>query len=347
MFQLLGEMPPDPSLPDISTAFKIGNLEVKWYAIFIMIGFIVAIVLSCLKMWKRYKISTEPFYWFILIGVPLAIFGANFGSCVLDSFWNGVGTSPGKPWSQFWSSFGSGLAIEWGIIFVVIAAAIYFPLILKLPRYRVKDVFGETHEVKKVSFWMYADAIMPCILIAQFIGRWGNYFNGEVFGRDVTSESFAWWLSKFLPNMYQTGWKQPLFLWEGIGNAIMFFALFFGVEFIKQRKAGDLGAAYFVWYGLFRICLEPLRDPAYYSPVTMVVSGLFLGFGVIFILCNHLLLDKVRDKKIWHTLFSRGPGEVFRMIGAGWKPELNVRYQDSKFADCVRKPVEMIYFGAW
>lgn len=342
--QLIGVMPPDPSLPaGFDTAF--GNI--KWYAIFIMIGFIVAIVASCLKMWKRYKISTEPFYWFILIGVPLAIIGANFGSCVLD---NGLpsGQNPGKPWSEFFSSFGSGLAIEWGIIFVVIAGAIYFPLVLKLPRYRVKDEFKSDHQVKKISFWMYADAVIPCILIAQFIGRWGNYFNGEVFGGNITNEHFAWWLYHNLPNMYQDGnWKQPLFLWEGIGNAIMFFVLYFGVEFIKQRKAGDMAAGYFVWYGAFRLGLEPLRDKTYFSVVTIVVSSLFVAFGAIFILINHLILAKVRDKKIWHTLFKYGPKEVFTMINCGWHIEKNIRYKDRQYADCVRQPQEMIYFGAW
>lgn len=339
MFQLLGEVPgPDkPWTPDVPVAF--GN--VRWYAILIMFGFIVAIVAACLKMWKRYKISTEPFYWFIIIGVPLAIFGANFGSCVL-------GPPAGKPWSEFWTSFGSGLAIEWGVLFVFIAACIYFPLILKLPRYRVKDVFGPTHEVKKVSFWMYADAIMPCILIAQFIGRWGNYLNQEVYGGIVTNDSLAKFLHDCLPYMYVgSQWRQPLFLWEGIANLGMFFVMYFGFEFIKQRKAGDLAGGYILWYGALRLGLEPLRDAEYKSTATIVFSAIFVAAGALFILANHLLLDKVRDKKIWHTLFSRGPSEVFRMIGAGWKPELNVRYQDSKFADCVRKPVEMIYFGAW
>ncbi|MCQ3907568.1 MAG: hypothetical protein MJ219_02215 [Mycoplasmoidaceae bacterium] len=53
------------------------------------------------------------------------------------------------------------------------AAFIYFPLVLKLPRYRVKDVFGTVgdQQVKRVSMWMYFDAIVPAILIAQFIGR--------------------------------------------------------------------------------------------------------------------------------------------------------------------------------
>lgn len=333
--------PPEVIWDKLTTPFAFGN--VRWYAIFIMIGFIVAIVASCLKMWKRYKISTEPFYWFILIGVPLAIFGANFGSCVL-------GEPAGKPWSEFWTHFGEGLAIEWGVLFVVVAAFIYFPLILKLPRYRVKDEFNSDHQVKRISFWMYADAIIPCILIAQFIGRWGNYMNQEVYGAVVTSEGLAKFLHDCLPYMWDSTnqcYYQPLFLWEGIGNAVMFFVFYFGVEFIRQRKAGDMAAGYFVWYGTFRLCLEPLRDPEFKSTATMIFSAIFVALGVIFILFNHLVIAKVRDKKIWHTLFKYGPKEVFIMIDCGWHKEKNIKYKDRQYYDCVRQPQEMIYFGAW
>lgn len=338
MFGSWIDTPPEHTWSE-EASIAFGN--VRWYAIFITIGFVVAIVLSCLKMWKRYKISNEPFYWFIIIGVPLAIVGANFGSCVL-------GPPAGKEWSEFFTSFGSGLAIEWGVMFVVIAAFIYFPLILKRPRYRVRDEFNADHQVKKVSFWLYADAIVPCILIAQFIGRWGNYFNQEVYGAAVTSEGLAKFLHDCLPYMWVGGhYAQPLFLWEGIANLGMFFVMYFGFEYIKQRKAGDIAAFYFVWYGALRLGLEPLRDASYKSNATMIFSGVFVGVGALFILMNHLLLDKVRDKKIWHTLIKKGPGEVFKMIGAGWNPSLNERYKDQKFADCVRKPNEMIYYGAW
>ena len=341
IFNLFGTDVPAPDHPwKESDAIAFG--PVRWYAIFITIGFIIAIVLSCLKMWKRYKISTEPFYWFILIAVPLAIFGANFGSCVL-------GEPAGKPWSEFWTHFGQGLAIEWGILFVVVAAFIYFPLILKSAKYRVRDPFDSNHQVKKVSFWLYADAIMPCILIAQFIGRWGNYMNQEVYGSVVTSEGLAKFLHDCLPYMWVEGkgYVQPLFLWEGIANLGMFFILYFGCEFIPVRKAGDMGAFYITWYGALRLGLEPLRDSEYRSTATMIFSSIFVAAGVIYILINHLILCKVRDKKILHTLFSHGPKEVFKMIGAGWKPEKNVVYQDVKFADCVRKEQELIYFGMW
>lgn len=339
MFKLFGELPPDPGWvkpwlnPNTGTSW--------WYPVCIMIGFVTAIVLGCLKLWKRYKVSTEPFYWFILIGVPCAIVGARFGSCAIGQ----------TPWGDFFHNFGTGLAIEWGVMLTVLAAFIYFPLILKLPKYRVKDEFGVKQEVKKVSMWMYFDAIVPCILIAQFIGRWGNYCNQEVYGTAVTSEGLANFLNKCLPGMFINGeWKQPLFFWEGLGNLAMFFVLYFGIEFIKQRKAGDMAGAYFVWYGTFRACLEPLRDheAGFYYLTSVVTSIIWAVVGVLFILSNHLLIAKTREYKIWHTLFSKGPGECFRMIGAGWgNQNLVQRYKDKQFEDCLRKPQEMIYFGAW
>ncbi len=340
MINLIGEMPPIIDWP-IPWPRGSGNSS-WWYPVCIMLGFAVAIVAGCLKLWKRYKVSIEPFYWFILIGVPSAILGARFGSCAIGQ----------TEWKDFFVDFGSGLAIEWGVMLTVLVAFIYFPLVLRRPSYRVKDIFSKEQKVKRVSMWMYFDAIVPAILIAQFVGRWGNYCNKEVYGNVVTNESLAWFLYKCLPCMCIDGaWRQPLFLWEGIGNFCMFFVLYFGVEFIKQRKAGDLAGLYFTWYGIFRACLEPLRyhdeSKSFLYPLSIVVSITWAVIGLSFILINHLLIAKTRDKKIWHTLFSFGPGEVFKMIDAGWHPEKNKRYKDIKFNRCVRAETEMIYFGEW
>lgn len=339
MFWLFGSEAPDPLWP---IPWQRGDSGKSWwYPVCIMLGFAIAILLGCLKLKKRYKVSIEPFYWFILIGVPVAIFGANFGSCVL-------GPPAGKHWSEFWTSFGTGLAIEWGVMFAVITAFIYFPLVLRSPSYRVKNTLGDSPKIQKVSMWMYFDAIIPAILIAQFIGRWGNYCNQEVYGAEVHNEAFTWFLYKVFPGMYIDGaWRQPLFFYEGMGNLAMFFILYFGIEFIKQRKAGDMAAVYFIWYGVFRACLEPLRDVGFKNPTSIVTSIVWASIGLIFILINHLLIAKTRDKKIWHTLFAFGPAEVFRMIDAGWHPQKNERYKDLKFNRCVRLESEMIYFGEW
>lgn len=299
MINLFGDVPPplNPWNPEIPIAFRIGSLEVRWYAIFIMFGFILAIVLTCLKLWKRYNISIEPFYWFILIGVPVGIFGANFGSCV-------IGGMAGKEWSQFWTEFGKGLAIEWGIFFDAIAAAIYFPLVLKKNKYRVRDEFGPKPQVLKVSAWMYIDAIAPTILIAQFLGRWGNYFNQEVYGAPIQNEGLQQFLRNCLPWMWveSKGYCQPLFLWEGLANIVGFGLLYFGLEFINQRKAGDMSAAYFVWYGTLRLCMEPLRDESYKSVASIAFSAVWVGLGVLVIILNHTILNKWRKYKVLESI---------------------------------------------
>jgi phosphatidylglycerol:prolipoprotein diacylglycerol transferase len=60
---------------------------------------------------------------------------------------------------------------------------IYFLLILRLPKFQIRDdEFGEKPAVRRVSIWVYADCIVPAILLGQVIGRWGNYFNQELYG---------------------------------------------------------------------------------------------------------------------------------------------------------------------
>lgn len=289
--EILGNVPAPDNIwqSSYAIAFNIGSLQVRWYAIFILFGFIVAIVLACLKMWKIYKISTEPFYWYILFGVPLAILGARFGSCAIGD----------ANWASFFDFKSGGLAIEWGVALDVIAALIYFPLVLKTNRYRVRDEFGPTPQVRKVSFLLYFDAVMPAILIAQFIGRWGNYFNQELYGATVTNEWIANFLRTCLPWMYVgDSYKEPLFLWEGLINLAGFLLLFVGAEFIKVRKAGDLAAGYLLWYGVVRLCLEPLRDSQFKFMATFVMSGVFVAIGLGFIIINHCLCKKWRAYKI-------------------------------------------------
>ena len=81
------------------------------------------------------------------------------------------------------------------------------------------------------------------------------------------------WLCKYLPYMYKNGaYYQPLFLYEGLINLAGFLILYFGLEFIKQIKAGTIGVSYILWYGVVRLCLEPLRDSQYSFLATYVLS---------------------------------------------------------------------------
>ena len=255
LFNLFSPVAPDPSvpyLPGANVAFTIGSLSIDWYGIFVTIGFVLAIVLSILKLKLWYKVKTDPFYYYCLMGIPLAIIGARFWSCCIgDGHWN-----------EFFLFWRGGLAIQGGVIADIILALWWFPFILKKPKYRVRDALlsPEKPAVRQVSMWVYADAIIPCILIGQIVGRWGNYFNQEVYGLLITPTDGNMWflnfMSKVLPYMYVNdlgGYVQPLFLYEGMINFVGLIFLYVCMEFIPKVKSGTIGMSYFLWYGIVRI----------------------------------------------------------------------------------------------
>ena len=309
LFNLFSPVAPDPSVPYVpgvsNVAFTIGSLSIDWYGIFITVGFVLAIVLSILKLKLWYKVKTDPFYYYCLMGIPLAIIGARFWSCCIgDGHWN-----------EFFLFWRGGLAIQGGVIADILLALWWFPFILKKPMYRVRDTLlsPEKPAVRQVSMWVYTDAIVPCILIGQIIGRWGNYFNQEVYGLLITPTDGNMWffifLSKVLPYMYVDnlgGYVQPLFLYEGMINFVGLIFLYVCMEFIPKVKSGTIGMSYFLWYGIVRISLEQLRyhdvNKTYTFPLTYVMTSIWIGLAAIAILLNQLsIIPKTRKYrcKFW------------------------------------------------
>jgi len=137
-----------------------------------------------------------------------------------------------------------------------------------------------------VDYRMIGSIVMPNLLLGQAIGRWGNFANGEIYGAAV-SESSLFWLTPWLKDlMYIDGaYRFPLFLIEFITNLIGWFVLSFGIKRIKQLKPGTHASLYFVWYGLTRAIMEPLRDPKFIMniggfPTSLFFSILFILFGL-------------------------------------------------------------------
>lgn len=294
---LLNAVDTTPWIPP-RTAFEIGGLEVAWYGIFIFIGFAMAIILACVKLAKWYKISYDPFFYFCFIGVPVAILGARLWSFIIGDATVSVGSNF---FAEFWNFKSGGMAIQGGVIFTVLAAFIYFPLILRKPKYFVKTKLQDKLFVKQISLWVYADAIVPCILIGQVIGRWGNFFNQELYGPAVDPENMQWLLN-FMPGVYHgmfidggTIMYHPFFLYESFFNFLFFIGLYVGGEFIRFRKAGDLAIAYFILYGLLRICMEPFRDSQFEFATSIVTSAIFIFVGIVLLILNHLVFSKHRD----------------------------------------------------
>lgn len=240
--------------------------RIQTYALIILVGIIVAAMWTSRRLTKR---GAEPgvVLDILLCAVPLGIVGARLYHVVThpqDFFYPGANIwNPFQPGS-IWAIWEGG-----GAIFgAMIGGAIGVWLGCRWTGLR---------------FWTFADAVAPALLLAQAIGRFGNYFNQELFGLPT---NLPWGLqidpgNKAIPvGLPDDTLFQPLFLYEMIWNVI-------GVIVIVwlQRKFtlqwGKVLAVYLIWYGLGRSYLESIRiDPSEFSFLG-IPSNVWAAFGAV------------------------------------------------------------------
>ena len=145
---------------------------------------------------------------------------------------------------------------------------------------------------KKISFLTLTDTVMPGVALAQAIGRWGNFFNQELYGKPTNLP----WKIYIDPAHRVQGYQNynyftPLFLYESLWNLLnMAVLLWVARRFEKWLKPGDIFYMYMIMYSIGRFFLEFLRVDA--SQVgglnfnqTFVIF-VALGAGV-FLFLNH------------------------------------------------------------
>ena len=144
---------------------------------------------------------------------------------------------------------------------------------------------------KNISILKTTDIIVPGLVIAQAIGRWGNFFNGEAYG-PVTTTAYLHKLK--IPNfiidgMYINGaYHEPTFLYESLW-CLLGFIILLVIRKITNRKKGINTYVYFIWYGLGRFFIESLRTDSLYIgtfKVSKVVSLILIIIGIIGIAIN-------------------------------------------------------------
>jgi len=225
------------------SALEIGPLTFHFYALCIIAGIAVAIWLSD-KRFRAHTINGASVVSEVAItAVPVGIIGGRIYHVI---------TSP----AQYFGANGNpidalkiwqgGLGI-WGAISIGLLGAYL--------RYRSLQ-----KKLELPSFAVFADAVAPGILFAQAIGRFGNWFNGELFGRPLD----AWWALE-VPLKYRPfGYSQfesfhPTFLYEAIWCVVIAVLL---LKFGNKLKAGQVFAAYVFSYCLGRFFIELIRIDA-------------------------------------------------------------------------------------
>lgn len=148
-----------------------------------------------------------------------------------------------------------------------------------------------------VSFVRWADIVAPALFVMQAIGRWGNYFNQELYGPPTTrpwgipidcAHRLVAYACDTLP---ETTRFHPLFLYESISGLLgAAFLVFLGYRLRSWLRPGDLLLIFFIWYGVTRFALESLREDNWTFfgvPTAQIVSMAFIAIGVIGLVLRH------------------------------------------------------------
>ncbi|MGL4949508.1 MAG: pyrophosphatase PpaX, partial [Anaeroplasmataceae bacterium] len=257
---------------------------IRWYALAILTGILIAIYVA-LKDGKKLGVSTDDIYTGLIIGIPVSIIGCRiwyvlFNLSEFDSFADVIGLNGGL----------SGMAIQGGVI-----AAIIFMLIF--PR------------MKGVSIYRVLEFVAPGFLIGQILGRWGNFFNQELYGPIVkNTDAFLGWFPKFITEqMYIDGfYRHPVFLYESALNCIVIAIIYLMRRFVKPYKVGDAMGIYLIGYGVVRIFTEKMRGNSGAGeilmwgniPVSIMISIFFIVGGVAFLIIKRFFGEKHRYQEL-------------------------------------------------
>ena len=213
-------------------AFTLFGLEIRWYGILISLGMLLGLLIASYTCKVR-KVNYDNIIDGLIIAIPVGIIGAR----LYYVFFN-LPYYLDNP-SEIINIRNGGLAIHGGIIFGVLAAYIFC-------------------RVKKYHFLSLLDVAAPSIILAQALGRWGNFFNMEAHGGPV-SESFISHFPQFIQKgmFIQGTYYHPTFLYESIWNIIVFGILMYMVHKVKTK-----GVIFFTYFGLYsigRFFIEGLR----------------------------------------------------------------------------------------
>lgn len=252
-------------------AFKLGeDFPVYWYGIIITLGIITAFLYAAYRCYFE-KIKVDDLIDVALWTVILGVIGARL-YYVLTSLDRYI-PEPfdlGQFIKNVFNIRNGGLAIYGGIICGILGIVI-------------------STRIKKMNTITLMDMAGPGVMIAQSIGRWGNFFNAEAHGGVVAENSPLYFLRMgLLPNedsSITTYFYHPTFLYESLWNLVGFIII--NIFYKKKKFNGQMACMYLAWYGFGRMFIEGLRtDSLYVGPfrISQVVGALcFVVFGALLV----------------------------------------------------------------
>ncbi|WP_247747087.1 prolipoprotein diacylglyceryl transferase [Alkalihalobacillus sp. BA299] len=220
-------------------ALELGPITVYWYGLLIGLGVVIGYILATRETERR-GLPKDTFADLLIWALPIAIISARLYYVIFR--WEHYADNPIKVFA-IWEG---GLAIHGGLIGGVVTAYIFA-------------------KKRGISLWKLLDIAAPSIIIAQAIGRWGNFMNQEVYGGPVTREFLErLMLPEFIINQmyindpqFGLSYYQPTFLYESVWN-ILGFVLLLWLRRVNLKQ-GEIFLSYVIWYSVGRFFIEGMR----------------------------------------------------------------------------------------
>lgn len=280
-------------IQDLPKSFNVFGLEISFYGVIIAIGMILGILFVCYEA-RRTGQDYNTYITFAIFAILICIVCARIYYVIFS--WDYYS----KNLLEIFNIRKGGLAIYGGVIGAVICAIVY-------------------SKIKKINFGLFADTAVFGLIIGQIVGRWGNFFNREAFGR-VASNSNPFAMRLYFNNEFNVvqvpekvlmgmskvsnqsivdlGYVQvePTFLYESVWNLFVFIMMLI----FRDKKAfnGEVLLWYLGGYSLGRFFIEGMRTdqlliPGIGWPVSQCLSLLiFIGVIITEIVVRMKLMKK-------------------------------------------------------
>ena len=270
-------------------AFTLFGRDVYWYGVLMALGILIGVWLT-LKEGKRKKLTEDDILDMCLVIIPSGVVGARLYYVIFE--WASYASNPIRA-LYIWEG---GLAIYGAVIGGLIGMFIY-------------------SRVKKIRFLKLADCIAPGLVLAQAIGRWGNFFNQEAFGLPINNGELMWFPFAVYIEGYHTFNGQPCsnpyhmatFFYESVWCFIVFIILWSCRR--KFKHNGDAILSYAALYGLERMFVERLRGDSLYiiKPGGSIAAGVrvseMLSFILVVAIAAFFLIRYFKEKKLGRLIW--------------------------------------------
>lgn len=251
-------------------AISIGPIKIYWYGIIIALAMLIGISLAT-KEAQKLGLEEDTMVDMALWAIPIGFIGARLYYVLFK--WDYYIQNP----SEIIAIWNGGIAIYGGLI--AGGLAVYW--------------FARR---KKMTLTLLLDILAPSVLLAQSIGRWGNFINQEAHGGAVSRQFLeTLYLPEFIIEQMNINgtYYHPTFLYESLWSLLGFILLIILRNQKDLLRRGEVALSYVIWYSFGRFFIEGMRtDSLWIGDIMRVSQVLSL---VLFISAIILLVYRRRD----------------------------------------------------